>query len=88
MGDLKDEDKVEEVDSPPKTMKKQCKNKDLQGVVEKKIFLKEEGMKNLKFNVTIARSMTNIRQNAGIVPLTILKEKAITYKNNMLFCWL
>ena len=48
VGDLKDEDKVEEVDSPPKTIKKQCKNKDLQGIVEKEIFLKEEGMKNLK----------------------------------------
>ena len=42
VGDLKDEDKVEEVDSPQKTMKKQCKNEDLQGVVEKKIFWKKK----------------------------------------------
>jgi len=46
--------------------------------VEKEIFLKEEGMKNLKFNVTIVRNMVIMLQNAGIVPLTILKEKAIT----------
>ena len=78
VGDLKDENKVEEADSPPKTMKKRCKKKNLQRVVEKKIFLKEEGMKNLKFNVTIARSMIIMPQNAGIMPLTILKEKAIT----------
>jgi len=32
-GDLKDEDKVEEVDSSPTTMKKQSKNKGLQEVV-------------------------------------------------------
>jgi len=49
VGDLKDKDKVKEVDSPLKTMKKQCKNKDLQVVMEKEIFLKEQDMKNLKF---------------------------------------
>ena len=77
VGDLKDEDKVE-VDSPLKNMKKQSKNKDLQEVMEKEIFLEEEGMKNLKFNVTIARSMVIILQNAGIVLLTILKQRSIT----------
>ena len=45
VGDLKDEDKVEEVDSPPKTMKKQRKNKNLQEVMKKKNFLEEEGKK-------------------------------------------
>jgi len=59
-------------------LKKQNKNNGLQEVVEKKIFLEEEGMKNLKFNVIIARSVVIMLQNAGIIPLTILKEKAIT----------
>ena len=38
VGDLKDNEKVEEVDSPPKTIKKQSKYKDLQEVVEKENF--------------------------------------------------
>ena len=38
VGDLKDEDKVEEVDSPQKTVKKQSKNKGLQEIVERKLF--------------------------------------------------
>ena len=38
VGDLKDENKMKEVDSSPKTMKKQYKDKDLQGVVEKEFF--------------------------------------------------
>jgi len=42
--DLKDEDNMKEVDSPQKIMKKQSKNKYLQEVEEKKIFLEEEGM--------------------------------------------
>ena len=78
VGDLEDEDKVEEVDSPPITMKKQNKNKCLQEVVEKKTFLEEEGMKNVKFNVTIARCVVIMLQIVGIMPLTILKKKSIT----------
>ena len=46
--------------------------------MERKNFLEEEDMKNLKFNVTIARSMVIMLKNAGIVPLTILKDKAVT----------
>jgi len=68
VGDFKVEDKVKEVDSPPKTMKNQIKNKDLQEVVKNEIFLEEEGIKNLKFNVSIARSMVIMLQNAEIVP--------------------
>jgi len=46
--------------------------------MEKETFLEEEGMKNLKFNVIISRSMVIILQNARIMALTILKEKTIT----------
>jgi len=87
-GSGEDENKVEEVDSPPKTMIKQSKNKDFQEIVKKETFLEEECMKNLKFNATIIRSMVIMLQNVGIVPLTILKKRVITLKKNILFCCL
>ena len=52
--------------------------------MEKETFLEEEGMKNLKFNVIISRSMVIILQNARIMALTILKEKTITQKKNVI----
>jgi len=53
--------------------------------VEKESFLEEESVENFKFNIIIVRSMINMLQIVGIVPLTILKDKAIIQKKNMLF---
>jgi len=42
LGNLEDKNKVEEVDSPPKTMKKQSKNKGLQKSWKRKLFWKRK----------------------------------------------